>query len=103
MDCHFAWYHGNAWEEDIKATLDRFGRVVVPKEIRDRLGLSPGAEIEIAEKGDDVVLKPVACEIPVKMKDGVLVFTGGARGDLMEAVRLHRETRILQSSSRKRA
>ena len=70
----------------MKTTLDRFGRVVVPKNIRDRLGLHPGAEIEIVEHGDEVVLKPAAREMPLKMEEGILIFTGTAQGDLVEFV-----------------
>ncbi|HLE40693.1 MAG TPA: AbrB/MazE/SpoVT family DNA-binding domain-containing protein [Nitrospirota bacterium] len=87
----------------MKTTLDRFGRVVVPKEIRDRLGLKPGAEIELDEHGNEVVLKPVEHETPLKLEDGVLVFTGAATGDLMEAVRAHREERLRKVGSGKKA
>jgi len=87
----------------MKTTLDRFGRLVVPKDIRDRLGLHPGAEIEIDEQGDAVMLKLAGREAPVKVEDGVLVFTGTARGDIAEAVRSHREERLRRASFRKRA
>ncbi len=87
----------------MKTTLDRFGRVVVPKDIRDRLGLKPGAEIEIGEHGNEVVLKPVEHETPLKLEEGVLVFTGTATGDLMEAVRTHREERLLKVASGKKS
>ncbi|HEY6009867.1 MAG TPA: AbrB/MazE/SpoVT family DNA-binding domain-containing protein [Nitrospirota bacterium] len=70
--------------------LDRLGRVVIPKDIRDRLGVRPGAEIEIYEKGNEVVLKPVERESSLKLKEGILVYSGTATGDLREAVRSHR-------------
>ena len=28
-------------------TLDKFGRIVIPKKLRDSLGLKPGAELEL--------------------------------------------------------
>lgn len=87
----------------MKTTLDRFGRVVVPKEIRDRLGLKPGTEIQIDEHGNEVVLKPVGNETPLKLEDGVLVFTGTATADLMEAIRAHRKERLLKVASGKKA
>jgi AbrB family looped-hinge helix DNA binding protein len=71
----------------MKITLDRFGRIVVPKEIRDRLGLGPGAEIEIDEKENEVVLKPVEHEPSLMVKEGVLVYSGKATGDLKGTVR----------------
>jgi AbrB family looped-hinge helix DNA binding protein len=33
----------------MRTTIDGGGRVVIPKEIRDRLGLVPGSEVEIIE------------------------------------------------------
>lgn len=88
-------------EVDMKTTLDRFGRVVVPKDIRDRLGLRPGAEIEIEEKEYEIVLKPVEDEPLLMVKEGVLVYSGSATGDLREAVRAHREERIAKASGKK--
>lgn len=41
------------------ATIDRVGRVVIPKEIRDRLSLGPDAEVEITADGDEIRLRPV--------------------------------------------
>ena len=32
------------------------GQVVIPKELRDRLGLHPGAEVDITTDGDAVVV-----------------------------------------------
>ncbi len=74
-------------------SLDRFGRLVVPKDIRDRLGLRPGTEIEIDAKENELVLRPVAHEPSLKLKKGVLVFSGKTTGDLRGAVWAHREKR----------
>ncbi len=87
----------------MKTTLDRFGRVVVPKDIRDRLGLRPGAEIEIDEKGNEVVLKPVEHEPALMVKEGILVYSGTAIGDLRDAVRAHREDRLKKTASGKKS
>jgi len=102
-NCHLECYNANNQEVGMKTTLDRFGRVVVPKGIRDRLGLKPGAEIEIDEQENEVVLKLVEHGTPLNHEDGVLVFTGTATGDLMEAVRTHREERLLKVASGKKS
>jgi AbrB family looped-hinge helix DNA binding protein len=37
--------------------VDRFGRVVLPKPIRDRLKIEPGSEVVIEVKGKEVTLR----------------------------------------------
>jgi AbrB family looped-hinge helix DNA binding protein len=41
------------------ASIDRAGRVVIPKEIRDRLSLGPDATVEVSIDGDEIRLAPV--------------------------------------------
>jgi AbrB family looped-hinge helix DNA binding protein len=41
------------------ASIDRAGRVVIPKEIRDRLSLEPDATVEVTIDGDEIRLAPV--------------------------------------------
>lgn len=40
-------------------SIDRAGRVVIPKELRDRLALEPDSELEIDADGDGIRLTPV--------------------------------------------
>jgi AbrB family looped-hinge helix DNA binding protein len=40
-------------------TIDRAGRVVIPKELRDRLSIEPDSELEIDADGDAIRLTPV--------------------------------------------
>lgn len=39
-------------------TIDRAGRVVIPKEIRDRLAITPEAELELTVDGEGIRLTP---------------------------------------------
>lgn len=78
----------------METNLDRFGRVILPKKVRDKLGLKPGAVLEVQEQGGDVLLKPVQEEPCLLEKEGVLVFGGKAAGDLAEAVQSHRRERL---------
>ncbi len=87
----------------MKISLDRFGRLVVPKEIRDKFGLRAGDEIEIEEGDNEVVLKPAQHESPLQIEDGVLVFTGASVGDLTEAVHTHRAERISRVAKGRKA
>jgi AbrB family looped-hinge helix DNA binding protein len=78
----------------METNLDRFGRVIIPKRVRDKLGLKPGAVLEVEEQGGDVLLKPVQEEPRLLERDGVLVFGGEALGDLAESVQKHRRERL---------
>ncbi|MBS1707439.1 MAG: AbrB/MazE/SpoVT family DNA-binding domain-containing protein [Armatimonadetes bacterium] len=57
-------------------SIDRFGRVVVPKPMRDQLGLDAGADLTIEVVGDELRLVPVTDSERIEQKDGVLVYTG---------------------------
>lgn len=37
--------------------IDIFGRVVIPKEIRDQMGLNTGVRVEIWTDGDDLIFR----------------------------------------------
>ena len=39
--------------------IDKAGRIVVPKPVRERLGLRAGMDLEVAEKSEGLLLKPV--------------------------------------------
>jgi len=77
----------------MEATLDKFGRIVIPKQVRDDLGLSPGSVLKIEERDRRIVLKPVAESSPLVLKDGILVFTGEVEGDIEAAVQSDRAER----------
>jgi len=81
--------------------MDKFGRILIPKRIRDNLGLKAGAALEIELDGQGLVMKPVREEPRVLDKGGVLVFTGTAAGDIMGAVTSHREQRLRKAGSAK--
>lgn len=49
-----SWYSGG-----MRATIDSAGRLVVPKPLRERLGLSPGA-VELEVDGSDLRVRPIA-------------------------------------------
>lgn len=40
------------------ATVDTKGRVTLPKEVREDLGLEPGTEVEIRDEDGKVVIEP---------------------------------------------
>ncbi len=42
----------------MRAVVDSMGRVVIPKSLRDELGLVPGTEIDISRFGGGVHIEP---------------------------------------------
>lgn len=57
-------------------TIDRGGRVVVPKAMRDALGLKPGNEVEITIDldGGSIAIAPKAVRKRLEMRDGLPVI-----------------------------
>jgi len=44
----------------MRTTIDRSGRVVVPKPLREQLRLEGGTQLEIFIRGDQLIVEPVA-------------------------------------------
>ena len=60
-----------------RLTVDRAGRVVLPKPVRDELQLSPGDSLELESSEQQIVLRPVRGNGPLRKKRGVWVFRTG--------------------------
>ncbi len=83
--------------------IDKAGRIVVPKKLRDELHLTPGTRLKVGRSGDSLVLEHDSPEAELEMKDGLWVMTGGqpAAEDISEMVRQgyeERHRRILEGS-----
>ena len=75
--------------------IDKAGRIVVPKPMRERLGLRAGMDIEVAESSEGLTLKP-AKDRPAMIKvDGFWVHQGEPpKGfDWSRMIEEHREER----------
>ena len=57
-------------------TLDKFGRLIIPKKFRDHLWINFETALNISEDGSKIVIEPVQEKEPVVEKNGILVFTG---------------------------
>jgi AbrB family looped-hinge helix DNA binding protein len=60
-----------------KLTLDKAGRVVLPKPLRDELQLSPGDALEVESQGEEITLRPVRGNAPLRKKNGIWVYRVG--------------------------
>jgi len=56
----------------MRATIDQAGRLVIPKPLRDDLGLRPG-EVEVTADGTGLRVEPIASE-SLEQRDGLSVI-----------------------------
>lgn len=74
-------------------TLDKAGRVVIPKTLRDQLHLDSGDTLEIETEGERVTLRPLRVSTPLRKEHGVRVFRSGRKLTAAETDKVLRETR----------
>ena len=83
----------------MRTTIDKAGRVVIPRSLRERIGLAGAAEVELTLDGATIRLEPVAGSELLE-KDGLLVIPAAGRAvsatlvqELIDADRYRREQR----------
>ncbi|OTW86406.1 AbrB family transcriptional regulator [Bacillus thuringiensis serovar cameroun] len=86
----------------IARKIDDLGRVVVPKELRNTLGLSEGTPLEIHVDGGNVVLKKQEniCVVTGEVSDNNLELFGGQIVVSKEGAKLLLDTLTNRSKSR---
>ena len=60
----------------MELSIDKFGRVVLPKKLREHLGVGVGLKVEANETPDGILLKPVRRVSGLMRKDGILIHRG---------------------------
>jgi AbrB family looped-hinge helix DNA binding protein len=73
----------------MRTTIDRAGRLVIPKPLRDRLGLRPGA-VEVVADGTGIRVEPLAGAAVEERGERLVVPASGLPID-DEAVRALRD------------
>lgn len=58
--------------------MDEQGRVLIPQELREALGLRPGETLDAEVEGGRLVIRPAVSEARLVEFEGRLVFVGGA-------------------------
>ena len=59
----------------METTIDSAGRIVVPKALRDELGLVPGSKVDVSRYGAGLAVVPGGRTARLVEEDGVLVAT----------------------------
>ena len=60
----------------MKATIDKAGRVVIPKAIRDQVGIQPGT-VEIRVEGAGIRIQPVADDTVTERRGRLIIPSSG--------------------------
>ena len=68
---------------DVLVPIDKAGRVVLPKNIRQELAIKPGDRLRIAIHGNEVTLRPISDESGFTKRGRALVFSSEG-GDLLD-------------------
>jgi AbrB family looped-hinge helix DNA binding protein len=77
-----------------KLTLDRAGRVLIPKTLRRELHLSPGDTLQLNSEGEEITLRPMRTKALLKKELGVWVYQGdAAHGSIPDLIDREREKR----------
>jgi AbrB family looped-hinge helix DNA binding protein len=82
--------------------IDKAGRIVVPKPLRERLGFKPDTELEAVEQPEGVLLKRVEQRPSMVKVDGLWVHQGSAEPGanwerILEDVREERIESVLKA------
>lgn len=61
----------------MKAVVSEKGQVTIPKQLRDRLGIEPGQELDFTDEDGRLVARKVHDRSPVDAVYGILTLPGG--------------------------
>jgi len=92
--------HGIANGMDVR--IDKAGRIVIPKPLRERLGFRPDTELEAIEQPEGVLLKRIEPRPSMVKVDGLWVHQGSAEPGanwerILEDVREERIESVLKA------
>lgn len=80
-----------------RSVIDKAGRVVIPKPLREALHLEPGDSLELESIGEQIALRPVRTTGPLAKEHGVWVFRSGqalpasATDEVLQQIREQRD------------
>jgi AbrB family looped-hinge helix DNA binding protein len=73
--------------------IDKAGRIVIPKEIRDKLRLGAGDSLSLQCDGESLTMRPVQAGAPLRKEHGIWVFHSSKPLSLEEANQIVRDVR----------
>lgn len=79
------------------ATMDKAGRIVIPKAIRTQAGLKAGVPLEVRVRGGRVEIQPAPRRIELKTRGSFLVADAVDDGSALTADEVRRAIEDLRS------
>jgi AbrB family looped-hinge helix DNA binding protein len=64
-----------------KLTVDKAGRIVLPKPLREKLQLVAGTLLQMENEGENITLRPVRPKATLAKEFGIWVYQGGPSDD----------------------
>lgn len=67
----------------MKTTIDRAGRIVIPKALREAVGLEPGTVVDLACREGRLEVAPAAAAVRLVRRSGLLVAEAADAGEVL--------------------
>lgn len=86
-----------------RLTIDKAGRIVLPKPLRDELRVEAGDTLEVESSGEQITLRPARGNAQLRKKHGVWVYRAGeplTQATVDNTVRQVRDEREAQNLGR---
>jgi AbrB family looped-hinge helix DNA binding protein len=87
--------------DDVMVPIDKAGRVVLPKHVREELAINPGDRLKVSVRGNEVTLRPARQASGFIKRGRALVFSSEEGGlldnDTVETIRADERGRLLSS------
>jgi AbrB family looped-hinge helix DNA binding protein len=81
-----------------KISIDKAGRVVLPKALREKMHVEAGDDLLVEAEGDRITLRPIRQEALLKKELGVWVYQGeSSNKSIPELIEAEREKRVRES------
>jgi len=78
-----------------KISIDKAGRVVLPKSLREKMRVEAGDELLAEAEGDRITLRPIRQEALLKKELGIWVYQGESSStSIPELIDAEREKRV---------
>lgn len=79
----------------MKVTVDKFGRILIPKAVRDKFELSAGSELELNISEEGFFVTPVEGDMKIVREGGMVYIAGYSNDiDIVEQIQKDREDRM---------